>query len=797
MMMPNAVAATGFVARTDSEPLKLAMQRLWLTGRVLPVGAQLWVSHEFQSQESRPVEVIYSFALPRDATLRRFRMRGDNFTVDSELRPTAEAVKVYEDGIRAGSLSSLARQYADGLVNLTVGNVRPQEKVVVLLEILAGVELHDCGLRLRFPFTLAPAYHPQARVIEVKPGVGEMELPAADYGDLILPQFACDASGLHQVGFCLEIEAGETEEIASPSHTLRVQKTDERHGFVSLARESDLPDRDLVLDVRTKPAGAILMSGAEGSGKGRFAAVIPSTDFGAAPGGPRRIVILLDRSGSMGGTPIAQARKAIEACLAALDPADQFGIIAFDNQIEGFGASLFEASAKNRQSARKFLSRIEARGGTELAGGLEAAARLLGGERGDIFILTDGQVFATEIVLERARSTGSRVHCLGIGSASQDRFLAQLAGHTGGVCRFLTPSERVDLPAVELFAAVGRPVAEEIRVSLRSAEPSGQPVDGARIAPEPCRSVFSGTPLLVMGEIPTAREAQLQIAWQDDQKHLRFPLHFAPSPLADTLRLLQGSRIIADLESRYLPAERSGAARRKESSRAAELLRDLGREFGLSNSEMSLVAVMKRPGDTAGEIPGTRIVPVGMPQDTLFESCFAAVPAAMPPPKLALGRAGLARELRFSVRSVFSKQASGTAAEVPAWSPAPGRGSIEDLLIKLIASLEPDGGMPGKAEQARVANSLALLLFLIEEGNTRDAGPFRLHVERLLRFLAAPRLLSLEPERAALASRALQVVSAACRAPGGDWASHGHRLESDGHVDGDVFWRDLAAALAP
>jgi hypothetical protein len=49
-------------------------------------------------------------------------------------------VQAYEKGIADGSLSALARQYGDGLVNLTVGNVRPKQTVTVYLEILAGVE---------------------------------------------------------------------------------------------------------------------------------------------------------------------------------------------------------------------------------------------------------------------------------------------------------------------------------------------------------------------------------------------------------------------------------------------------------------------------------------------------------------------------------------------------------------------------------------------------------------------------------------------------------------------------------
>ncbi len=59
------VAATGKTA-------PLAMQRLWLTGQVLPAGARLTVQHVFQSAADGPLEVIYCFALPRDAAMRAF-----------------------------------------------------------------------------------------------------------------------------------------------------------------------------------------------------------------------------------------------------------------------------------------------------------------------------------------------------------------------------------------------------------------------------------------------------------------------------------------------------------------------------------------------------------------------------------------------------------------------------------------------------------------------------------------------------------------------------------------------------
>ncbi len=268
------------VAASTGDPIRLAMQRLWLTGQVLPAGGHLVVQHVFRSDEERPLEVIYSFPLPRDAALRAFRITGEGFEAHSELRQTEEAVKAYEQGIADGSLSALARQYGDGLVNLTVGNVRPKETVTVYLEILAGVELRDDGFRFRFPFTLAPAYHSRMRVAAVD-GEGEMELPADEFGDLILPRFRQDASSLHEVGFELSLlNQLPVDEIGSPSHSIKVKQDATGPARVALAPEKDVPNRDLILDVRFKESKAQVLAGPNGDGKRSFAAVVPSTLFG-------------------------------------------------------------------------------------------------------------------------------------------------------------------------------------------------------------------------------------------------------------------------------------------------------------------------------------------------------------------------------------------------------------------------------------------------------------------------------------------------------------------------------------
>ena len=751
----STAASFAPLVEATGKPVSLSMQRLWLTGQILPAGARLVVEHVFRSQEDQPLEAIYAFPLPRDAALRSFRITGEGFAAHSELKETAEAIKAYEEGIVQGSLAALLRAYGDGVVNLTVGNIRPKETVTVHLEILCGVELRDDGFRFRFPFTLAPAYHPHAKAAVTASPEGEMELPAAEFGDVILPPFREDASGLHQVGFDLAMVSQlALDEVGSVSHAVRVRQDGGRSARITLATEKDVPNRDLVLDAHFQSVEPQVLAGRDKQGVPRFAAIVPSSSFGIPAPAPRRVVILLDRSGSMKGAPIAQARKAIEACLGVLSPADSFGLVAFDNEVFTFQPALVSGTRELRDQAHQFLAQVKARGGTELANGVLEAAKLLSGEGGDILILTDGQVSGTEKILAAARSAGVRLHCLGIGSASQDRFLALLARETGGVSRFVTPRERVDLAAVDLFASVGRPVAGGLKA-------------GVNIQPEPPSFVFGGTPVLLFGE----GGENIELSWHGGQ--LNLPVTVGNSDIAETVWLLQGSRLITDWESRYPSVEALAKLEKRQESRVAQRLLALSRTYGLTSREMSLVAVVTRPGDRPGDLPQTRVVPVGMAQDIAFEAYFpgmkrvgamfeagaslsasaslfaGALDHAANMPRLAAARAA-----RFAM--------SAAAPAEPARPPE----TAEDILLDLASRMDSDGGMPGKNPESRAIATLTALLAFLSQGHTPTDGAFRSHVARLVAFLKS--LTGLSSHRQEMVAAAVELARKG-KAPAGDW----------------------------
>src|SRR5690606_5885413 len=81
---------------------------------------------------------------------------------------------------------------------------------------------------------------------------------------------------------------------------------------------------------------------------------------------PREVVFVIDRSGSMDGPSLDQAKAALEAALSRLGTADQFNVITFDDKTESVFSQPVAASTGNVALARAALAGLSARGGTEI-----------------------------------------------------------------------------------------------------------------------------------------------------------------------------------------------------------------------------------------------------------------------------------------------------------------------------------------------------------------------------------------------------------------------------------------------
>ena len=126
-----------------------------------------------------------------------------------------------------------------------------------------------------------------------------------------------------------------------------------------------IPDHDFVLRyaVAGPQASAAAWVSTDGELETFLASLLPPRLEEEAQPGPARVYLCADRSGSMVGEPIAQARNALRACLRAAQPADTFRILLFDNQLEWYRAEPAAVTQAELDAADQYLAGVSGRGG--------------------------------------------------------------------------------------------------------------------------------------------------------------------------------------------------------------------------------------------------------------------------------------------------------------------------------------------------------------------------------------------------------------------------------------------------
>jgi Ca-activated chloride channel family protein len=106
------------------------------------------------------------------------------------------------------------------------------------------------------------------------------------------------------------------------------------------------------------------------------------------------LVIVLDRSGSMQGKKIADARQAALNLLSRLSDQDRFALVTYSDRVHQ-SSGLLNATATNRSHLTSMISGIRASGGTNLGAGLQQGIDTLVstssiGNTGKLILISDG-----------------------------------------------------------------------------------------------------------------------------------------------------------------------------------------------------------------------------------------------------------------------------------------------------------------------------------------------------------------------------------------------------------------------
>ncbi len=159
----------------------------------------------------------------------------------------------------------------------------------------------------------------------------------------------------------------------------------------------------------------------------------------------RRLVFVIDTSGSMAGERLAAAKKELVEAIDKLPAEAQFNILVFDSKLAIWSQKLVIATPDNRKRAASFVNGLIANGSTCTYDALAAALNM---KVESIYVLTDGaptnglivepgQILAA--VQIQNRIVGSSIHTIGIAPGPDDAifslFLKALAAENHGQYR--------------------------------------------------------------------------------------------------------------------------------------------------------------------------------------------------------------------------------------------------------------------------------------------------------------------------------------------------------------------------
>ena len=310
---------SGLFATAAGSGQPLGVESVPLTGVRIDVVARgaasaVTVAQRYVNREKVPVEAVYSFPLEEQAAVCGFEALIGEKRVSGRVVEKEKAFDEYDKAMADGHGAYLLDEDRANLFSASIGNLLPGEQAVVTVQYVAPLERAGEQIRLRIPTTVAPRYIPEEQLRQMDP---------AELDHLGPPTLA----GGVPYGLALRVEfegASDVLGVECPSHPVKVTIAG-KHATVELSGADVQLDRDVVVSFTLAGAGATALQAVR-DGQGDYVLMLdllaPLTDVRR----PIEAILLIDRSGSMDGSSIAQARNALLLALGSLCEGDTFNV---------------------------------------------------------------------------------------------------------------------------------------------------------------------------------------------------------------------------------------------------------------------------------------------------------------------------------------------------------------------------------------------------------------------------------------------------------------------------------------
>jgi Ca-activated chloride channel homolog len=550
-----------------------------ITAHVGGMMAVYEVEQTFANPFDDAIEAVYVFPLGDDGAVSGYQIGIGERTISGEIKTKEDARRVYAEAKASGHTAGLVEQNKPNIFTQHIANIAPHERIKIKIRYVELLDYDDGAYTMAIPLTVGPRYLPANR-----PGRNPVSAQSMSYVD--------SSRASSTVSFTANIDAGvPIVAVESPSHDIVATAATATRSQITLGRSDEIPNRDLVIRYKTAgPQTTIGLLTHKTDNDGYFMlAVQPKGQYRTGDITPREVMIVIDRSGSMDGQPLAQAKAVASAIIDTLTERDTFNVVAFASGVEAMTDQPVRGDAAGKQRGLEYLKVLQSGGGTEMEQGV---ARMLTTAPGSdqirvVYFLTDGFVGNDDVVVGAAKKFlgTNRIFTVGIGSAPNRSLLDRLAGAGRGFASYLTLTEPADKLAKDLVLKSAYPYMTDVQIDW-----GGLAVE--ELTPAMVPDVYAGQPLLVTGRYRRAGQAIIKVSATTAGKRVTIPI-------AVTLPSINNFEPVASLWARRKIETLMAVADEQD---VRQPVTELGLRFHLVTEYTSFVAVDRTRVVSNGQI---------------------------------------------------------------------------------------------------------------------------------------------------------------------------------------------------
>jgi Ca-activated chloride channel family protein len=487
-------------------PISYKIKELAYNAKITDQIAQVQVAQTFVNTGSQQAQVQFVFPIPYEGAIDRMTFMVDGKEYDAKLLEAKKAREIYEGYVRRNQDPALLEWVGMGMFQTSVFPVPPGAERKVTLKF---------SQLLRKDHNLTDFMLP---------------LSTAKYTSQPVEKVSINAT----------IETtSEIKSVYSPTYPVEVKRPDSKHAVIKYEATNAVPATDfrLFFDTNDGKLGASLISYRPESSEEGFFLMLASPEIKteSADRPAKTVIIVADRSGSMSGKKIEQAKEAVKFVLNNLRTGDTFNIVAYDSAVESFKPELQKFDEETRKQALGFIEGLYAGGSTNIDGALSTALGMIKDDKRPNYVLflTDGLPTAGETneakIAVNAKNNNkirARIINFGVGYDVNSRLLDRLGRENFGQSEYVRPDENIEANVSRLYAKMSSPVLTGVNVKIEvdaATTESGPSVN--RVYPKEVYDLFAGEQLVMIGRYKKPGNAKVNITGKlnNDEKKYDFP----------------------------------------------------------------------------------------------------------------------------------------------------------------------------------------------------------------------------------------------------------------------------------